>query len=436
MSQGLGSFIQRIRGLIEDPRRIKRAVVRRMPGVLSAGARAVTKKVHYLGLESFRKEYNKAPGSMECFRREIDARRIFNGNPWVIPIKERGENWFTLPFLPEKYRLDNVAESMNRETRLELATQALSILLDIHSAGYLHGDFHSLNLFWFRDQLMVGDFEKLTPYPEGQRPPFRDSFDLTGKAPGISLPGDPQAPAVYYSTVAPGPRSLESVLDIPLPEAMQAFEHALREEIRNVCLHFHSLDDQRYVRAERIYSSFSLPYFVVEPHEVQRDSSKRLARLGVTREKLAGARLLDLGCNIGGMILESQKFEPAFSQGVEFDQEKVSVANRVAAYNGLNNVRFMQANVEHLTVEDLGEPFDVVYCFALVTHLKEPERLYWLLGQITKRTLYFEGNRETSIEEVEANLRQNGFKEVEFLGPCDDDFMPDNNTRPLFVARK
>ncbi len=425
----------RIQRIIEDPSRIKRAIQRRMPGVMSVGKRAVSKKIRYRGLTLFKKSYTLTGDGAECFRREIIARRIFNDKPWIIPIKEQGEDWIVLPFLPEQARLDRAAKNMDERTRLDVARQALSILLDMHCAGYFHGDFHTQNLYWYKDQLIVGDFEKLTAYPEGARPPFPESFDLTGDARGITLPGNSAVP-VYYGADPRSTKSLELVLDIPLEQALKQLKDDLKVELKTVCGTFRSKERRHRIRAQRIYSSFSLPYFAVSPDEAQRDPAKRLRRLGVNEEELKGASILDLGCNIGGSIFEAQRFGPARSLGVEFDGDKVAVATKIAAYNGLNTVTFVEANVDDATAQDLRGPHDVIFCFALVGHLQKPDRLYRLLGELTKKTLFFEGNRTTTQGEIEEKLQENGFRDIHFVGLCDDDCMADNNCRPLYVARK
>ncbi len=429
-------MLSRIKRAIEDPGRIKRAVKRRMPGVVNVGGRAVSRRVRYRGLTRFKKDYSMEGDSAECFQREVDARRVFADAPWILPIQEQGQDWLVFPYLPEASRLDRAAQQMGASARLKVAARALSILLDIHSRGYFHGDFHAHNLYWFQNQLILGDFEKFTAYPMGMRPPFPQAYDLTGQAPRVSLPGNQDAMAMSYRADTPAKKSLEYILDVPLQQALEALERELKDELRWVCAEFQSEGHRHGIRAQNIYNSFSLPHFTVSAAEAQRDSRKRMTRFGIGAETLHRASLLDLGCNIGGMILEAQQYRPAHSLGVEFDGEKVAVATKLAAYNGFNNVRFQQADVDKITAEALHGPYDVVFCLALITHLQDPKHLYRLLGQLTRHTLIFEGNRKTNRDEVEDELGANGFRDIKFLGLCDDDCLPDNNFRPVFSAIK
>ncbi|MHC4122152.1 MAG: hypothetical protein ACYSSI_01150 [Planctomycetota bacterium] len=50
--------------------------------------------------------------------------------------------------------------------------------------------------------------------------------------------------------------------------------------------------------------------------------------------------------------------------------------------------------------------------------------------------MYFEGNAKTDSEKVKTALVREGFGEVRILGVATDDCIPDNNCRPLILARK
>jgi len=96
----------------------------------------------------------------------------------------------------------------------------------------------------------------------------------------------------------------------------------------------------------------------------------------------------------------------------------------------------MAANVDEATVDSLKGTYDVVFCLALVSHLKKPDRLYTLLGEMANKVLFSEGNGNTSIEDAKAKLMTSGFSEVVYIGLCDDDCLPENNKRPVFIAKK
>jgi len=100
----------------------------------------------------------------------------------------------------------------------------------------------------------------------------------------------------------------------------------------------------------------------------------------------------------------------------------------------LNTVSFEQGDVDELTVEKVGGPHDIVFCLAIDQHVKDPERLYQLLGKICSGTLYFEGNERSDLGHIRSQLLTAGFAEVEDLGLSDDDCLESNNIRPLLRA--
>jgi hypothetical protein len=426
------SAVTRIRKTIRNPKRILWAIRRRMPGVVHVGRRSTSSVVDFAGSKQIQKRYREDGESAECLRREILARELFSDKPWIIPIGASGAGWISLPLLPDGSRLDHAAVGMDNATRFRVAREALSILLDIHATGHFHGDFHAHNLYWHQDRLLLGDFEKLSAYPAGRAPPFIHSYDLTGIADGVTLPGGPAAaPPMFYGAVTPAEKSLATVLRIPLDLALAGLKSDLKRELRLACEEFQSNSRRHRPRAGLIYGSFTSPYFEVSANEAQRDSFKRLRRFGIDEAVLNGATLLDLGSNIGAMLFEAQNFGPARSVGVEFDGEKVATARRISAFNGYGTVSFEQANVDTLTSEQIGGPSDVVFCLSLIGHVQEPDRLVSLLAEVTRRTLFFEGNRKTNVEDVIRRLKKVGFSRVVSLGVCDDDRLSDNNVRPL-----
>ncbi len=98
-------------------------------------------------------------------------------------------------------------------------------------------------------------------------------------------------------------------------------------------------------------------------------------------------------------------------------------------------MRFQAGDVDSVTVEGLGGPFDVVFCLAIDSHVKNKGRLFGILGDLTGELLLFEGNASTDPALVERHLGER-FKKVEFIGYCDDDVRAQNNNRPLFRAWK
>ncbi len=211
----------------------------------------------------------------------------------------------------------------------------------------------------------------------------------------------------------------------------------LKDELRAASASFRKRGKRHFLStADVIYCAFSTPAFSVGRDEAQRDAARRLFRFGLDATGVRGKRVLDLGSNNGAMLFELSNFGPASGLGVEYDAEKVDLARRIAEFANLSGLEFRQADVDQLEARDLGPPFDVVLCLALEAHVRNPARLYALLGELTRGKLYFEANASTKPKEVESRLREAGFDEIRYLGTCDDDIVPRNNRRPMFTARK
>ncbi len=210
---------------------------------------------------------------------------------------------------------------------------------------------------------------------------------------------------------------------------------SLKDRLLAASLSFHSDKGRRVTKKKLIYSSFSLPGFEVKEKETQRNTVKRLERFGINQDAIFGKSVLDLGCHTGAILFEVQKWNPGYCLGIEYDIEKVSVAEGIARLCNIRNIEFGRDDIDELNEEHLGGKYDVVFCLAVEAHVTYKKRLYRLLNSVTNDVLYFEGNSTTDVSDVINNLTKVGFNEVEFLGMCDDDCTPENNNRPMFIAR-
>jgi len=423
---------KRIRRILRDPGRLRRAVLLKMPTVVYVGKRSISTKVKDGGKEHFKKRFENTEMGRTCFECEMNADRLFGTKPWKPPIISKGPLWFTIPFYPEEKRLDIVATVLDQPTRIEIAKQAISILFDIFFAGYAHRDFHAKNLFWIDQQLVLVDYECLEPYPEGKRPPFPVSYDITGQ--GLESPF--KTGKMCYTLEKRPEVSLHSVLRVSVEQAIEEFCKDLKSRLQQVCRTFATGRKRHTCKAERIYSSFELPYFCVTRDEAQRDSSVRLKDFGIDQQVLHGKTVIDLGCNVGGMLFSIQKYNPGHCLGIEYDSQKVLIAQQTAAYNGLNNVQFVQSDIDLINIQQLGGPRNVVFCLAVEAHVKNRKKLFELLYQATTEVLYFEGNSTKALEGIRQTLTEVGFRKVRLLGISRDDVVPNNNCRPLFAATK
>lgn len=416
--------------LMLQPNRAKRALHRRLPNIIQVASRATSKRIKVRGKVYFKKVFKNNKDAIKAYECEIMARNIFRKQPWLPPIVEKGKRYIVLPYYPETARLDRAAMEMDKSMKLTVAKQAMQILFEIFMKGYAHCDFHAENLFWIQNRLVLVDFERMRPYPKGFRPPFPECYDITGHG----FESSDEKHGTFYNTS--NDVSLVRILGIPVEYALESLKADFITQLRQVSSAFRGRGNRHTNKAQRIYGSFSLPYLTISKEDAQCDTSLRLNYLCIDDKSVRGKSVLGLGSNIGAMIFELQKFAPGLCLGVEYDGEKVALANRITAYNGLKNVQFLQGDIEKISSLELIGPFDVVFCFAVKAHIKKKRQLYSLLAEATSETLYFEGNSTTDPDEARSQLLKSGFKQVELIGFCDDDCLPENNQSPSLVARK
>jgi len=400
--------------------------------VLPGGARATPWRVRLLGRNYFIKAFQSDAIGRGCFENEMLSQSLFRGRRWRVPSVGLRPRFLISLAYDDETRLDRAVHMLGPDQRERVAQQALRILLEIFLEGYAHCDFHARNLYLVDGRLRVTDFEAMQAYQSGNLPAFPLSYDLVGKG----LPSPYRTGHMCYTRVFSPPIALEQVLKVPLSLLLRDLEERLRDQVKSACADYRSGEGRHVCCAQRIYTSFTLPYLEVSPSEAQRDSGRRLERFRIGPADIGNKTVLDLGSHVGGMLFALHSLRPHRAVGVEYDAPKVSVAQRVAAYNGLNNATFRQADIDKLRAEQLGGPFDVVFCLGVETHIRDKPHLYRLLGDATAGVLYFEGNSTTDPLAVRASLERVGFRRIEYLGRSDDDCLPSNNCRPLLVARK
>ncbi len=419
------------------PRPLHELVRRARGGVVHTGQRADLRRVNVDGLQRVAKTFADDEAGRRAMEIERAADVRFAEHPWKLPILQWLDDGYLMPALPAGARLDLAAAHLTAERKRELAVEALSIALDVYVAGAAHRDFHAGNLYLYQDQLLLSDFETLADYEGADGLPFAESYDVSGQ--GLDSPFDTDRMCFGRGTG----RSLDVVLGVPVADALDGLRERLRDELREAARSFMRTRADFGRRAARhqcergdIYSSFELPGLAVPPSETQRNTAQRMLGFGLGPGSLAGRTVLDLGCHSGAVSLTAHGLGATRCLGVEYDAEKVDVANRIARFCGAAGVRFQQGNVDELTAADVGGGAEIVFCLAIERHVADPRRLYRLLAEVTSDTLYFEGNAGCDVVEVERRLSEAGFASVRHLGFGSDDRIAENNQRPLIVARK
>jgi hypothetical protein len=202
------------------PRKNRRLLANR--AVIHVGARCYSLIEVNDGRQYVKKVFIRSIDGRRSFDNERLARTEFAGHDWMTPCVELGrnwclQNWIMCPMYPPETRLDRVAFSLSRPERRRIAGQAVAIIYEIYRRGFAHRDFHSRNLFYLDGRLKLIDFETITTFPSEKRPPFIESYDVTGS--GLESPYM-TGHMCYGSRI---PYSVANVLGIGIAEAIDSY---------------------------------------------------------------------------------------------------------------------------------------------------------------------------------------------------------------------
>jgi 2-polyprenyl-6-hydroxyphenyl methylase / 3-demethylubiquinone-9 3-methyltransferase len=101
------------------------------------------------------------------------------------------------------------------------------------------------------------------------------------------------------------------------------------------------------------------------------------AQFVADRAKLAGARVLDVGCG-GGLLCEALARSGATVTGIDLAPGMIDVARLHAAEQGLD----ITYNV--VAAEEVSGGFDIVTCMEMLEHVPDPERMTATLAKLVK----------------------------------------------------
>jgi SAM-dependent methyltransferase len=144
-------------------------------------------------------------------------------------------------------------------------------------------------------------------------------------------------------------------------------------------------------------------------------------------EDFKNATVIDLGCNMGQMSFQAEKWGASNVIGVEYDAAAVSRAKEIKEQLK-SNVNFVLDDLDSNFFWNSIPPIDVVM-FLAVIDTKELENRYGILSKAcakTKKVMYFEGHGKQPTSKYLKNIIDyTDFSQIEFKG-----FTPTN--RPFF----
>lgn len=210
----------------------------------------------------------------------------------------------------------------------------------------------------------------------------------------------------------------------------------LKRQIIEVSGSFHTKGRRHSMRTQGVaYGSFDVPGMKLPPSDAQRNTRQRLFQFGIQESDMAACSVLDIGCNTGALLFELCNLGIATGYGIEIDAEKIVVARQVRNHLELSQLYFDVVNIEALPKGALPM-FDVTFALAVEGHVLDKDNFYKLLGEVTRKTLYFEANGGADLAQIMSLLAETGFIHLEHRGVCTDDRDSRNHNRHLLIARK
>lgn len=391
--------------------------------------------IDFKGKKAIKKSWEMNDDSLRAFRNEEEKYLQFEGFSWLPALYESGENYLIIEYIDNNYRIDqlNISNKSSSEKN-KILGDILICLLDMFAQDIAHCDIHSKNIFVTPQGIKIIDFETAQRLDENT--PFFESYDIVAK--GLLSPYNTNRSCV----LGEGKFALKAVFQLEdVYDLKQRFQDYLIEELHDVSNTFftrkNSVDGRHTLRNSNIYSTFDLQFLKVDRSKAQRDIKRRFSKLNVDKNLIRGKNVLDIGSNIGSVLFEVVKMKPKSMLGLEYDQNKVKISNTIRSLHFKNeNLEFKVCDVEKSSFFNNLPSFEIVFCLAVVDHLKNKDSFFKKLGELCTDTLYFEGNSGTDISYIKEKLKGVGFDLVEYLGFSDDEKDIRNNVRPLFRAQK
>ena len=387
--------------------------------------RSTSTLIDFKGKKAIQKVFLKTPDGKKAFETELKAYIIFRKYSWCPLLLETSENCIIIEYFNPETRLD-----LMKDIKQDVFGPIVWCLFEMFYEGYAHRDFHAKNIFVTKEGIKLIDFETIEVIDS--KIDFLKSYDVTGA--GLESP---------YLTGNMGilnnaPISISYIFKIKSVEEIKTFlESEFRRRLYNSSITFKTLrggKERHSLKNPKIYSSFDLFHTKIDAKSSQRDTKKRFERFAINKQVIEGKSVLDIGSNIGATLLNLYKYNPSAMVGLEYDIDKVEISKKLARYNLINNVCFKTFDIEtdHLN----SGTFDIVFCLAVLEHLRDKAKLFDLLGKSCLDILFFEGNANSSTEYIVKSLKACGFTYIKYLGFSDDEGNRANNNRPLFVAKK
>lgn len=141
--------------------------------------------------------------------------------------------------------------------------------------------------------------------------------------------------------------------------------------------------------------------------------------------------ILDLGCNIGGMCIESVLRGAKHCIGIDINSNIIKLAKELSNYLGMQNITYIQMDLEKSYIPVLA---DTIFMFSIIGHIYNKTNLLHYLENMEFKTMYFEGHPRESEHKYDSLFKELSLRYT-YLGRTDTN-MKEPNERPFFRCQK
>ncbi len=176
-----------------------------------------------------------------------------------------------------------------------------------------------------------------------------------------------------------------------------------------------------------------------EIFEGQRDIFKRLSNINYDFKNKV---VLDMGCNIGGM-LHGLSSEIKHGIGLDYNVKAIEAANAIKEYNGVNNLDFYTFDLER---EDMGciksmpmvDQVDISMVLAIALWVKNWEEVIGFCHEISPYLLY-ESNGGDDFQIYQYDFLRSMYNNIDMVSETSEDdnrIDQSSKTRKTFICKR
>jgi len=358
---------------------------------------------------------------------------------YIPPLLEAGENYIIIPYYEDILHKDELVK------KRVLTNHILDVAIffkELYEVGYFNPDIHPGQfVFSEKEGLKAIDFEYLQPY-EKKPESFINSYDIQGYPEDFK--GDKpnyigkNLYALYNNLwIKYTGYSLEQIANLVINNGSIKYKEKDDLTVGKVLglLNYAKTSGKSYDGSlyKSGYHSLKLKGYYFRG---QRECSLRLQNVSYD---FSNKVVLDLGCNVGGMLhILSDKIK--MGVGIDYDYRLINVANAIKTINGATNLSFYCFDLEkedlslinNFILSDDGK-VDICFLLSVCMWIKNWREVIRFTALISNNLLFeTNGTKQQQMEQLQELKKY--YKEINFIEEVSKDDPGQPNRKLLFCT--